>query len=110
MSQYKPNNWVVLKIMQPDQDILYKVLAGWSGGYLAGASWRLNSGITKVVYQGDYVEFYGSSGSVYSCPLSQYMIRMNTAGIWMQIKKKFGDAIELLPEDTDWNTLIKKEK
>ena len=106
MSEYKPDNWVVLKIMQPDQDTLYKVLGGWSGGYLDGDSWRLNSGITKVVYREKYVDFYGSSGSVYQCPLSQYCLRMNNAGIWNQFKKKFGDAVELMLEDTDWGTLV----
>ena len=105
MSEYLPDNWVVLKIMQPDQDTLYKVLGGWSGGYLDGDSWRLNSGIAKVVYREEYVDFYGESGSVYQCHLSQYRLRMNNAGIWNQFKEKFGDAVELMPEDTDWSTL-----
>ena len=105
MSEYRPDNWVVLKIMLPDQDTLYKVLGGWSGGYLDGDSWRMNSGIAKVVYREEYVDFYGESGSVYQCPLSQYRLRMNNAGIWDQLKEKFGDAVELMPEDTDWSTL-----
>jgi hypothetical protein len=105
MSEYLPDNWVVLKIMQPDQDTLYKVLGGWSGGYLDGDSWRLNSGVTKVKEDGDYYEFYGESGSVYKCHKNQYCLRMNNAGIWNQLKEKFGDAVELMPEDTDWSTL-----
>jgi len=30
---------------------------------------------------------------------------MNNAGIWNQFKEKFGDAVELMPEDTDWSIL-----
>tara|TARA_R110000764_G_scaffold236580_1_gene331943 strand:- start:461 stop:781 length:321 start_codon:yes stop_codon:yes gene_type:complete len=106
MSEYSPDNWVVVKIMQPDQDTSYKVLAGWSGGYLDGDSWRFNSGITKVVCREEYVDFYGASGSVYQCPKGQYRLRMNNSGIWNQLKEKFGDIVELMPEDTDWSTIV----
>ena len=106
MSEYRPDNWVVIKMMQPGQDTFYKVLGGWSGGYLDGDSWRLNSGIAKVVYREEYVDFYGESGSVYQCHLSQYRLRMSNAGIWNQLKEKFGDAVELMPEDTDWSILV----
>jgi hypothetical protein len=91
--------------MLPDQDTLYKVLGGWSGGYLYGDSWRLNSGIMKAVYREEYVDFYGSSGSVYQCHLSQYRIRMSNAGIWNQIKEKAGFVV-MMPEDTDWSILV----
>lgn len=67
---YNPDNWIILKIDQSSNGIadpLYKVLAGWSGGYLDGDSWRMNSGIDKIIeHKGSY-EFHGYSGSVYSC-------------------------------------------
>ena len=44
MKYNKPHNWVVVKV---DEDF-YKVLGGWSGGYLDGDCWILNSCITKV--------------------------------------------------------------
>jgi hypothetical protein len=68
MSDYTPDNWVVLKI-KPGKGAypFYKVLAGWSGGYLYGDAWRINSGVTRVEQDSDYYEFYGSSGSCYRC-------------------------------------------
>ena len=108
MSEYLPDNWVVLKIMQPDQDTLYKVLGGWSGGYLDGDSWRLNSGVTKVKEDGDYYEFYGESGSCYRCHKEQYQLRMSTVGIYNQMvdNQQFDGQVQLMAEDTDWSTLL----
>ena len=100
---YQPDNWVVLKI-KPGKGAfpIYKVLAGWSGGYLDGDSWRMNSGITEVKQDGDYYEFYGYSGSCYRCHKNTYRLTMATSGVYNQLKEKFGDAVELMPEDTDW--------
>ena len=61
-----PDNWKVLKIIKGDTTV-YKVLAGWLGGYLSGRSWRLNSGIKTVVEKPDYYVFHGYSGSMYKC-------------------------------------------
>ena len=72
MSNYKPDNWVVIK-MDGDNPH-YRVLAGWSGGYLHGDSWRINSCITRVEDDGDCYNFYGSSGSCYSCYKESYRI------------------------------------
>ena len=57
-ADYTPDNWVVLKITNTKrsgntgygrtEQVLYKVLAGWGGGYLDGDSWRMNSGINLV--------------------------------------------------------------
>ena len=101
MNEYTPDNWVVLKITY-SEETLYKVLGGWSGGYLDGDSWRMNSGITGVEKQAHLYGFYGSSGSVYWCHQGGYGLRMNNAGVYNQLKERFGDTVELMPEDTDW--------
>ena len=95
-----PDNWVVLKIKgtQPH----YRVLAGWSGGYLDGDSWRMNSGIVRVEEDEDRFYFYGASGTCYKCGKHSYMLRMNTAAVWEEFKTRYGDKVELMPEDTDW--------
>lgn len=62
-----PDVWVVLKIEKPDQEPIYKILAGWMGGYLHGDSWKINSGITKVEESGPYWLVSGYSGSIYKC-------------------------------------------
>lgn len=105
MSAYYPHNWVVIKIVAPTET-LYKVLAGWSGDYLTGSSWKLNSGITRVEDDGDAWLFHGHSGSVYRCTKHSYELRANNAGIWSQIKDRLGDKVELLDENTNWLTLI----
>ncbi len=101
MTEYLPDNWVVLKITYKTQTA-YKVLAGWSGGYVSGDSWRMNSGITRVEDHETYYSFYGYSGSVYKVWKDRYGLRMNNAGVYNQLKEKHGDAVEMMPEDTDW--------
>ena len=100
MSNYRPDNWVVIKIKGNDPH--YRVLGGWSGGYLDGDSWRMNSGITRVEEDADTWKFYGSSGSCYECGKHSYTLRMNNAGVWNQLQKVHGDKVELMPEDTKW--------
>jgi hypothetical protein len=100
LNNYQPDNWVVIKIKGDNPH--YKILAGWSGGYLSGNSWRMNSGITRVEEFAEGFKFYGSSGSCYICGKQSYMIRMNTAGVWAQLVQLHGDKVEIMPEDTDW--------
>jgi hypothetical protein len=102
MSYYQPDCWVVLKLPE-----CYKVLAGWSGGYLDGSAWRLNSGITRVEKNVDwkdeeYFVFYGHTGSEYWCHPETYMLKMPMAGIYNHLKEEHQDHALLMPEDTDW--------
>ena len=103
MGYYTPDNWVIIKIKGDDPH--YRVLAGWSGGYLDGDSWRMNSGITRVEKGSTTWKFYGSSGSCYECGMHNYMLRMNTARVWNQLQELHGDKVEMMPEDTDWLTI-----
>ena len=103
MSNYTPDNWVVIK-MDGDEPH-YRVLAGWSGGYLDGNSWKMNSGIVRVEIDGDYYRFYGLSGSCYSCHKESYCIRMNNAHIWTRLQTIHGDKVEMMPETTDWSNM-----
>lgn len=100
VSKYHPDNWVVIKIMGDDPH--YRVLAGWSGGYTTGDSWRMNSGITRVEQTEYLYRFYGSSGSCYECSKNSYCLRMNNAHVWAHLQDRYSDRAELMPEDTDW--------
>ena len=102
---YTPDNWVILKIDLP-KDPHYRVLAGWSGGYLDGDSWRLNSGITRHEFDGDYWYFYGSSGSCYKCYVDSYRMSVATSGVYKQLVDKYGEDVIQLLEDQQW---VKKE-
>ena len=109
MSEYRPDNWVVLKVKEGKGTFpFYKVLAGWSGGYLSGDSWRINSGVTEVKEDGDYYEFYGETGSCYCCHKEGYGLRMNNAGVYKNLclQQEFGGQVQLMAEDTDWSTLV----
>lgn len=99
MNNY-PDNWVIIKITGDNPH--YRVLAGWSGGYTQGTSWKLNSGITKVEYNKPNYSFYGSSGSCYVCHEDAYGLRNNNAYIWNELKNRHGDRVELLDEETEW--------
>lgn len=57
-----PGRWVL--VQAPGEDHV-RVLAMYSGGYLDGDSWRLNSGITEVEEATDCFLVRGLSGSVY---------------------------------------------
>ena len=104
----RPDNWVVLEIMTSvdDTNPAYKVLAGWSGGYLHGDNWKLNSGIVKVRELADSWVFIGNSGSEYVCDKEQYKLRMNNAGIYEELITAYPNLIRMMPEDTDWSTLL----
>lgn len=105
MTEYTPDRWVLLKICTGEQCV-YKVLAGWSGGYLYGDSWKLNSGCTKIEDDGQCYLFYGYSGSVYRCHKSSYGLTVMSSGIlssFMDEIQNVPDAnILMLPEETNF--------
>ena len=84
--KYTPDNWVIIEIPK-EEKTYYKVLAGWSGGYLDGDSWRMNSGITSVEEDDEYYYFKGESGSVYKCWKDAEKVRMNNGGVANEIEK-----------------------
>lgn len=105
MSTYTPDTWVMLKICTGSHCV-YKVLAGWSGSYTYGSSWKLNSGCTKVTETENSFDFDGYSGSVYVCRKSCYGLSGYTAnilsGFQEQLKETPGASIEVMPEETNW--------
>jgi len=59
---YNPDKWEVIQIGDHR-----KVLAGWSGGYLDGDSWKLSSAIKETEETEDMYIFNNHSGSTYKC-------------------------------------------
>ena len=73
MSTYTPDVWVVLEFTKTSLPTpIYKVFAGWYGGFAGSNSWQLNSGIIRTRRENDWIEFDGASGSVYSCHPNNY--------------------------------------
>lgn len=108
MNEYTPDRWVVISItrnknvdIRPD---VYRMFGSWYGGYLGSNSWRLNSGITKMVDKGDHYEVHGNSGSVYFCYKKCYGTSGYGAGVLNDMidNAKNVATIEVLPEDTDF--------
>lgn len=101
---YTCDNWVIIKFKGNDPH--YRVLTGTSGGYLDGDSWRMNSGVVAAERDGEYYLFYGSSGSCYKCHKNSYMLRNNNYQIWVELKEKFGDKVQLMEDDDyDWTEM-----
>lgn len=67
---YSPDKWLLIKIGGTDPH--YRVFGSWSGGYLDGDSWRMNSGITSVEEDENYYYFHGNTGSIYRCHKEMY--------------------------------------
>lgn len=104
---HEPYDWVVLRIESEDS-VIYKVLAGFPGGYLDGDYWRLNSGITDVeLGDNGIVYFYGNSGSCYKVNEANYHLSMRTLPIYTQMSaENTGYKVTMLDKDTDWGTLV----
>lgn len=67
MSNYTPDCWVIVIVESPKHGKVPKLMSGWYGGYGSSDEWKLNSGIAKVVEDGDRFDVHGVSGSVNSC-------------------------------------------
>jgi hypothetical protein len=101
-SMETPDKWVILKL-NSNGKTLFKVLAGWSGSYLKGQSWRINSGIVKVESNEDHYMFYGHSGSVYKCRKTCY--GMNAIMSSIAANFKGNPDIEIMAEQ-DFSNLM----
>ena len=123
MSTYTPNEWVVIKVRDFDDNLndkfIYRVFGGWWGGYLGSDTWRLNSGILKAEKVDYYdarhpdaviIDFHGYSGSIYRVNKIAYGLggfRADTLNSFvkkMNEKNGEGTAV-IMPEDTDWLNL-----
>lgn len=109
MTEYNPENWVIIKKNGPDPH--YRVLAGWSDISSTHDYWRINSGIIRHEFDGEYWYFYGSSGSCYKCHMDSYRLYDNIAHVWVQLQSIHGDKVEMLEDQAwikkDWDWIIK---
>jgi len=108
---YTPDYWTIVKITTPQNEVFYKVFATWRGSYTMNEAWRMNSGITNVEIEGNYIKFYGNSGSVYKLvnKESEYRTTAYTQSILNHMKQqleKLNGTIEELPFNTNWKELI----
>lgn len=81
-----PDRWVIVKFVTP-METFYKVLAGWSGGYLDGDSWKLNSGIVEIIEKDNHYDVVGESGSIYMCVKGREGFTVLTSGVLAEIQE-----------------------
>jgi hypothetical protein len=95
MSTYTPDRWSILKI-ERNGEAIHKVFANWYGGYAAGDSWSLNSGIVSIKDAGDLWEITGYSGSVYLCHKEYQGMSGYGATVYNQLLSNFSGTIEIV--------------
>jgi len=92
MSDYTPDRWIIVEINSPEHGRIRKVLGSWYGGFAGSDSWRMNSGIEKVIDQGDYYDIVGSSGSVYKCIKGAEGMSAYTSGVYETYRKQLEES------------------
>ena len=103
-SHHYPDKWCVIDVGGK----FYKLFASIYGGYTSGDSWKLNSGITKVIDHGDTLQFFGTSGTSYTCDKLSYGSHMYGEGVLNNLIRhaaESGTTVTIMDENTDWMEL-----
>ena len=92
-----PDNWVLLEINN-DGEQFQKILAGWSGSYFYGDSWRPTSPIAEldIKINSKWITATTESRSTYNLSKPHQGLRMSIAGVYNELKEKFGDSVEIV--------------
>lgn len=92
-----PDAWVIIEVNHEGEQF-QKIISGWSGSYLYGDSWRMSSRIKNIHIDinKDDITVETDSGSVYNLRKQYQGLRMSNAGIYNELKEKFGDAVEII--------------
>ena len=89
MSDYCPDLWVILKVEAPSlEEPLYKVMGSWYGGFGGSNSWRVNSGIEKVIRKDNIYEIVGYSGSIYYCPVDAVGMSFYSSNVLADLQRE----------------------
>lgn len=96
---YNPDKWIILSLFPNSDKNFFKVLGTWSGGYLNGDSWRINSGITHIKATEHHYDISGESGSIYRCHKDMYGTTALGASIIERLKSEFGDDVRIVGEN-----------
>jgi len=82
---YSPDSYRVI-LIETATGQLVKLFSSWSGGYLDGDSYRLNSGTEVIIEEENNYFFYGFSGSIYKLSkFTQGSLTSYSAGIYNRI-------------------------
>ena len=85
---YTPDYWVKLKISRTGLTPVFRILAGWVGGWANSDSWQLNSGIVAV-HETEYLYcFVGETGNEYICHKDSQRMSAYLSGILEVLKSE----------------------
>lgn len=62
---YTPDCWVIVELYSSEHPLQHRVLCGWYGGYGGGDSWKMSSGVVKIVETPTHWVVHNQSGSIY---------------------------------------------
>jgi hypothetical protein len=91
-----PDKWMLVRVKGETPH--WRIFATWSGGYLHGDSWRLNSGVRSVEVKDEWFDFHGFSGSVYRCSKTAYGVNLYGMGVLKDLLSK-SDLLEAVWEE-----------
>ena len=90
-----PDCWILLELIHEGRTY-QKVLAGWSGSYAYGDSWRLSSNIRSMLIEDKEYQITTESGSTYILDKRKQGMRMSISGIYDYLKEKHGDKVMMV--------------
>ena len=100
--RYFPDVWIILKYSGKGvpNNLFYKLLSSNYGNFLEDDTWKLNSGITDIVYKEGKYEIKGYSGSIYFCSEDTERMNPTMASVFNKLineAKNTGILVELVP-------------
>lgn len=92
---YQPNNWQVIKVVPKSTPEIthYRILAGWTGSYSYGSSWKLSSGIEQIIDLTFNWKVPQTSGSVYVLNKHQEHMSVATMGVLESVQSSNPDVV-----------------
>ena len=90
---YSPDRWVAVQFQSPNGTFT-RVLAGWSGSWAHGASYKLSSAVERVEHSENHYTFYCNSGSNYHCRKTAYGFNVLTAQVLAEIESTVAESTE----------------
>jgi hypothetical protein len=94
MSDYTPDRWMIVRITGKNHPTIDKVVGSWYGGFGGSDSWRMSSGIMKVVPQDDHYEVHNYSGSIYKLFKGAEGSSMHTGYVFKNMAKELEESGE----------------
>jgi hypothetical protein len=94
MNDHTPDRWMIVRITGKNHPTIDKVVGSWYGGFGGSDSWRMSSGIMKVVPQDDHYEVHNHSGSIYKLFKGAEGSSMYTGYVFKNMAKELEESGE----------------